>query len=174
MSKGNQTKSIGEFLTKMSQNDYLENYYGRFVHSLIVILMSFVYEVFWVTGDLFIALVSIILLGYFKSFHKTISTANHSYQQLDKIHETQMVITLLVQRVAQTFSPLVLITVCCNVMYFLMILCDGLRVSLAVDDSDTQRFAFFSTFSFAVLRFTCSSYFASRLSEMVIKKEIDV
>ena len=155
------------------QETNLESYFGKYkaIYSISLILVETISEVAWVTGDLIIALISILLYRYYEAFHDKLSTFKQndrcSSDQLEELNQAQLVICLLAQRVTETFSALVFVTISCDVTYILAFLFSGLEEDLS-NPSIAIRFMFIYSFGYLLLRFSLSLYFASRLTEMVI------
>lgn len=154
------------------QETNLEYYFGAYksVYSFSLILIETLSEVAWITGDLIITLVSILLHRYYEALHERLSESRrvteNSTRILEELHRAQLAISLLAQRVSETFSALVSITVACNMIYILAFLFSGLEDDMS-DPNITIRFMFAFSFGYLILRFILSTYLASRLSEMV-------
>ncbi len=123
-------------------------------------------EVAWIAGDLIIALISIICRRYYEALQEKLLSDNHSFRQLEELRQLQLAISTLVHKVAEVFSPLILISVGCNVVYILAFLYSGLEADL-FSPSFLVRLIFAYSFIYVVLRLIFSVYLASRLSEMV-------
>lgn len=114
-----------------------------------------------------IALISIICRRYYEALQeKLLSDNHHSFRQLEELRKLQLAISTLVHKVAEVFSPLILISVGCNVVYILVFLYSGLEADL-FSPSFLVRLIFTYSFIYVVLRLVFSVFLASRLSEMV-------
>lgn len=155
------------------QETNLESYFGdyKMVYSFSLILIETLSEVAWITGDLIITVVSILLHRYYEALHEKLSESKHKMENsvriLEELHRAQLAISLLAERVSETFSALVCISVSCNMIYILAFLFSGLEDDMT-DPNITIRFMFAFSFCYLILRFFLSTYLASRLSEMVI------
>ena len=164
------------------QETRLESYFGKYksIFSVTLLMASAVSEVAWTTGDLIIALISVILHRYYEvlldkllslSFKNT--TYSNTLQQLEEIYQAQLAISLLAQKASEVFSPLIFITVGCNTIYILAFLYSGLEEDLS-NPSMAVRFMFAYSFIYLILRFSISFYLGSRLTEMVINFSLNV
>lgn len=126
-------------------------------------------EVAWITGDFIIALTSIILHRYFEGLHEQmIHIQNQTIftNHVEQLRQTHLAVSSLSQETAKILSPLVLVSVGCNIVYILVFLYSGLEEDLS-SPHILVRFMFTYSFVYMVLRFTASVYLASRLTEMV-------
>ena len=150
----------------------LDPYFGdrKDIYGFFLIIIESLSEVAWISGDLIIALISIIFRRYYEALHEKLLDSNDqfssSYRQLEELRQVQLVISKLTHKVAEVFSPLILITVGCNVVYILAFLYVGLEADL-FSPSILVRLIFTYSFMYIVLRLTISVYLASQLSEMV-------
>jgi gustatory receptor len=125
-------------------------------------------EVAWITGDLIIALISIIFRRYYEALQEKLLSDSRPFRTLEELRQIQLAISSLFHEVAEMFSPLILISVGCNVVYILAFLYSGLEADL-FSPSVLVRLIFSYSFIYVVLRLIISVYLASRLSEMVFE-----
>jgi hypothetical protein len=147
----------------------LNPYFGDYkdIYGFFLIFVESLSEVAWISGDLIIALISIICRRYYEALQeKLLSDNHHSFRQLEELRQLQLAISTLVHKVAEVFSPLILISVGCNVVYILVFLYSGLEADL-FSPSFLVRLIFTYSFIYVVLRLIFSVFLASRLSEMV-------
>ena len=141
------------------------------VFNILIILTDLLCETAWITGDVIITLVSILLYRYYEELNEKLSISKQNIpaamDQLEVLHQSVQVTSLLAKRVTETFSKLVLVTVSCNVINILSYLCHGLASVSLDSEIFIIKFTFFFSFGYLVLRFFLSIYLASRLTEMV-------
>lgn len=154
------------------QETKLELYFGEFkyIYCSSLIMIETLSETAWVMGDLIIAMTSIILHRYFEVLQEQIILSQIHVPSSDQVKEdlrqTHLAVSSLSQATAKILSPLVLVSVGCNVAYILFFLYSGLEEDLS-SPHILVRFIFTYSFVYLILRFTVSIYLASRLAEMV-------
>ncbi len=153
------------------QGTNLEPYFGKYkyIYAIFLVLVESVSETAWITGDFIIALISILLRRYYEVLHQQLLRSHdrsNSPRQLEELRQAQLAISTLAQKVAEVFSPLILIAVGFNVTFILAFLYSGLEEDLS-SPSILVRFIFTFSFIYLVLRLAFSAYLASRLTEMV-------
>jgi len=149
----------------------LSPYFGSYkdVYAFALIFVESLSEVAWIAGDLIIALISILLRRYYEELNGQLRSQPCgiiTLSQLEEIRGVQLAISTLAQKVAEVFSPLILITIGCNVVYILTFLYSGLEADIT-SPSIFVRFVFTYSFIYIVLRLTFSVYLASLVNEMV-------
>ncbi|XP_046458761.1 gustatory receptor for sugar taste 64b-like [Daphnia pulex] len=166
--------TIHLFVNLAGKGTDLNPYFGDYkdIYGFFLIFVESLSEVAWISGDLIIALISIICRRYYEALQeKLLSDNHHSFRQLEELRKLQLAISTLVHKVAEVFSPLILISVGCNVVYILAFLYSGLEADL-FSPSFLVRLIFTYSFIYVVLRLIFSVFLASRLSEMP-EKTID-
>ena len=149
----------------------LSPYFGGYkdVYAFALIFVESLSEVAWISGDLIIALISILLRRYYEVMNSQLLSQHHgavSLRQLEEIRRIQLAISILAHKVAEVFSPLILITIGCDVVYILTFLYSGLEADIT-SPSIFVRFIFTYSFMYIALRLIFSVYLASLLTEMV-------
>lgn len=149
----------------------LNPYFGDYkdVYGFALIFVESLSEVAWISGDFIIALVSIILRRYYEVHREQLrSQPDVSFQQLERLRRVQLALSTLTHKVAELFSPLILITIGCDVIYILTFLYSGLDADIS-SPSLLVRFIFTYSFAYVIWRLMFSVYLASRLTELVIQ-----
>ncbi|KAK4011558.1 gustatory receptor for sugar taste 64e [Daphnia magna] len=152
----------------------LNPYFGDYkdVYGFALIFVESLSEVAWISGDFIIALVSIILRRYYEVHREQLrSQPDVSFQQLERLRRVQLALSTLTHKVAELFSPLILITIGCDVIYILTFLYSGLDADIS-SPSLLVRFIFTYSFAYVILRLMFSVYLASRLTELP-RKTVD-
>lgn len=139
----------------------------------MIVVTIIISETAWIAGDLIIILVSILLHRYYKALREKLSasTENSKYSkdQLDGLHRSIQVTSLLAKSVSEIFSKLVVITISCNTIQIFYYLCHGLKEVFINSNVFIVRLTFLLSFGYLASRFSLSLYLASRLTEMVFK-----
>jgi small basic protein len=171
MDAKNMTEIIYLLVNLAGKGTDLSPYFGGYkdVYAFALIFVESLSEVAWIAGDLIIALISILLRRYYEALNRQLRSQQCgiiSLRQLEEIRRVQLAISTLVQKIAEVFSPLILITIGCNVVYILTFLYSGLEADIT-SPSFFVRFVFTYSFIYIALRLTFSVYLASLLNEMV-------
>ena len=147
---------------------YIDGYDGLF--SAVIFIMNSLTEIAWVAGDFLIGFTSIALCRYYEVLQEEMnrrSAVSMEAFDLEEFRLAQMALSALVNEVDKFLSPLVLVTVSCNLWYILAILCAGLG-TLFENPTLFNLIIINSNFNFIIARFSFSTYMASCLNEMVI------
>ena len=119
-------------------------------------------------GDLVIATLALLLHRYYAAFNEKLNEINDvSDKNLNDLRQIQLILAQLVQTAGDVFSPLILIVFGCNVCYILVALFSGIEDGISNPNILVQATFIFS-FSYLVLRLSCSTLLSARLPEMVI------
>ena len=169
--KGNTTNPTDVLNKLIGEGGNFDLYFGKYkyVTGIGIAIVDSLTEVAWITGDFIVAFSSIILHRYYKALHQCLESHGNSCspRQLEDLRQVHLAVSTLAHRVAEVFSPLILLSVGFNVSYILTFLYMGFKNDLS-DPSLLVRFCFTYSFFYLVLRLAFSAYMASRLSEMVI------
>lgn len=123
----------------------------------------------WITGDLIIAILSLILHRYFVVLQEKLnetSRKSSDIKQFDYLRHVHTTLCQLVQTVGDVFSPLILFVFGCNVCYILAFLYSGLENEI-LHPNILIRTTFAYSFLYIVLRLVTSMVLSARLPEMV-------
>ena len=154
------------FLITTGEIVLLKNFY-YYVNLILNLYLSLEIEV-WIYGDLVIAVMSTLLLGYYDALVRHLENSLfNSPQQLEEFGSLHLALKELVQAVGDCFSPLILITMSCNVIYMLAVLFNGLEVDIS-HPHPIVSIDFLFTLIYQLLRLGFSVYLLSLLAEMVL------
>ena len=114
------------------------------------------------------AIISVIIYDYYDALLKHIDSANcfSSAKKLNETRKIHLAIKKFVLSVKDFLSPLVLVTIGCNVLYILAYLFSGLEADIH-HPNIIVRINFFFTIFYQFLKIGFSVYLAARFAEMV-------
>lgn len=172
MDAENATEIVSLLVNLAGKETDLNPYFGDYkdIYGFGLIFVESLSEVAWIAGDLIIAFISIILRRYYEVHGDQLRSQDGrtvSLQQLEQLRRIQLALSTLTHKVALVLSPLILITIGCNVVYILTFLYSGLGADIS-SPSLLVRFIFTYSFMYVIARLIVSVYLASRLTEMVI------